>query len=333
MRIGVTYDRRADYLAMGMSEEDAAEFDSDITIASIIDTLGGLGHEPVPIGNVRALVERLAAGERWDAVFNICEGLAGLGREGQVPGLLDAYGIPYVFSDALTLAVSLDKGWTKRIVSAAGVPTPDFQVIERPADIAKVTLPFPLFLKPMAEGSGKGVDPRSRVNNPGELKSLAIELLGRCRQPVLVETYLPGREFTVGVIGTGGEARALGVMEIMPNENAPTPDYGFDNKERCDEFVRYRLIDDAEARAAADVALGAWRALRCRDGGRIDVRCDATGRPQFIEVNPLAGLNPEHSDLCFIARFKGLTYQELIGLIMSSFLKRHPELTSRRAAA
>ena len=333
MRIGVTYDLRADYLAMGMSEEDSAEFDAEVTIAGIVGALSALGHDPVRIGNVRALAQRLVAGERWDAVFNICEGLHGRGREAQVPGLLDAYGIPYVFSDGLTLAVSLDKGWTKRIVGAAGVPTPAFAVIERLADIAKITLPFPLFAKPMAEGSGKGVDTRSRVDTPAELRVVASELLARFRQPVLVETYLPGREFTVGIVGTGDEARSLGVMEIMPKDNAHTTDYSFENKERCDEFVGYRLIDDAVARAAAEVALGAWRALRCRDGGRVDIRCDAKGDPQFIEVNPLAGLNPEHSDLCFIARFAGLAYQDLIGLIMSSFLRRHPELANRRAAA
>ena len=333
MRIGVTYDLRADYLAMGMSEEDSAEFDAEVTIAGIVGALSALGHDPVRIGNVRALAQRLVAGERWEAVFNICEGLHGLGREAQVPGLLDAYGIPYVFSDGLTLAVSLDKGWTKRIVGAAGVPTPAFAVIERISDIAKVRLPFPLFAKPMAEGSGKGVDTRSRVNNRAELKAVATELLARFRQPVLVETYLPGREFTIGIVGTGDEARSLGVMEIMPKDNAHTTDYGFENKECCDEFVGYRLIDDAVARAAVEVALGAWRALRCRDGGRIDIRCDAKGAPQFIEANPLAGLNPEHSDLCFIARFAGLAYQDLIGLIMSSFLRRHPELANRRAAA
>jgi D-alanine-D-alanine ligase len=333
MRIGVTYDLRADYLAMGMSEEDSAEFDAEITIASIVNALVGLGHEPVRIGNIRALTERLATGERWDAVFNICEGISGYAREAHVPALLEAYGIPHVFSDALTLALSLDKAWTKRIVQAAGVPTAPFAVIERAADIAKVDLPFPLFLKPVAEGSGKGVNARSKVSNPAELKSVATELLARFRQPVLVETYLPGREFTVGIVGTGDEARALGVIDIAPTEKAVGIDYGYENKERCDENIVYRLIDDEDARAAAEVALQAWRVLRCRDGGRIDVRYDAEGRPQFIEVNPLAGLNPEHSDLCFLAGFKGLTYQELIGLIVSSFLRRHPELASRRAAA
>lgn len=333
MRIGVTYDLRADYLAMGMSEEDCAEFDVEITIASLIDALAALGHEPVRIGNIHALTKRLAAGERWDAAFNICEGLYGYAREAQVPALLEACRIPHVFSDALTQAVSLDKAWTKRIVAASGVRTPAFTVIEHAADAAKITLPFPLFLKPIAEGSGKGVDSRSKVNNAAELKSVATELLARFRQPVLVETYLPGRELTVGIVGTGEDARALGVLEIIPNDTAETVDYGFENKENCDANVSYRLLDDAEAQAAVDVALAAWRALRCCDGGRIDVRYDAAGYPQFIEVNPLAGLNPEHSDLCFIARFRGLAYQDLIGLIMSSFLKRHPELAGRRAAA
>jgi len=333
MHIGITYDLRADYLAQGMSEEDTAEFDAEITIAAICEALAGLGHEPVRVGHIRALTQRLTAGERWDAVFNICEGVKGYAREAQVPALLEAHNIPCVFSDALTLAVSLDKAWTKRIVSAAGVPTAPCAVIERTSDIAAISLPYPLFLKPVAEGSGKGVNARSLVTNAAELRHLAGELLARFRQPVLVETYLPGREFTVGLIGTGEAARVLGVLDIVPTANAAGTHYGYENKERCDENVIYRLAEDAEAQAAAEVALKAWRVLRCRDGGRIDVRNDAEGRPQFVEVNPLAGLNPEHSDLCFLAGFKGLSYQELIGLVMDSFLKRHPKLASRRAAA
>jgi len=333
MRIGVTYDLRADYLASGMSEEDSAEFDAEITIASIMGALSGLGHNPVRVGNIRAMTRLLASGERWDAVFNICEGVAGYAREAQVPALSEAYAIPCVFSDALTSALTLDKAWTKRIVCDAGIPTAPFAVIEQAADIGKVTLPYPLFLKPIAEGSGKGVNARSRVNNAVELKSVATELLARFHQPVLAEAYLPGREFTVGIVGTADDARALGVLEIGPTQKAAGGHYGYENKERCDENVVYRLVEDKEADAAAEIALAAWRVLRCRDGGRVDVRNDELGRPQFLEVNPLAGLNPEHSDLCFLARFKGLNYQELIGLIMASFLKRCPELASRRAAA
>jgi D-alanine-D-alanine ligase len=333
MRLGVTYDLRADYLAMGMSEEESAEFDAEITIASICDALSGLGHEPVRIGHIRSLTQRLAAGERWDGVFNICEGLAGYAREAQVPALLEAYKIPVVFSDPLTLALTLDKAWTKRIVRSTGVPTPDFAVIETAADIDGVRLPFPLFLKPIAEGSGKGVSERSRVNTQSELRLTATALLSQFRQHVLVETYLPGREFTVGITGTGNDASVLGVMEIRPTAKGTQSGYSYENKEHWEDRVTLHLAEDAEAGEAANVALSAWRALRCRDGGRADVRSDGEGRPQFLEVNPLAGLNPHHSDLCFIAGFKGLSYQELIGLIMTSFLKRHPELASRRAAA
>ena len=332
MRLGVTYDLRTDYLAKGMSEEDSAEFDAEITIASLCQALTSLGHDPIRIGNIRALTEKLVAGERWDAVFNICEGIAGYAREAQVPALLEAYRVPFVFSDPLTLAVALDKAWSKRIVGSLDVPTAPFAVIECSSDTSGISLPYPLFLKPLAEGSGKGINARSRVTNAAEMHAIANQLLVRFRQPVLVETYLPGREFTVGITGTANDSSVLGVLEIAPTENAQGTDYGYENKERCNENILYRLATDGDAEAAADVALQAWRALRCRDAGRVDVRNDAAGRPQFVEVNPLAGLNPEHSDLCFLATYKGLRYRDLIGLIMDSFLRRHPELAVRAAA-
>ena len=333
MHIGVTYDLRADYLALGMSQEESAEFDSEVTIAALCAALESMGHDTVRIGHLKALAGRLASGERWDAVFNICEGLRGYAREAEVPALLEGYDIPCVFSDPLTLSVALDKVWAKRIVRDQGVPTPAFAEIASPGDVARVDLPFPLFLKPVAEGSGKGVNDRSRVNNPAELKATALDLLSRFRQPVIAESYLPGREFTVGITGTGDDAEVLGVMEITPTKKAIAHGYGYENKEHWEDKVILRLADDSEGRAAGDVALAAWRALRCRDGGRVDTRSDANGRPHFLEVNPLAGLNPQHSDLCFLARFRGFSYQDLIGKIMTSFLKRHPELGSRKAAA
>lgn len=334
MRIGVTYDLKADYLALGYSEEDTAEFDSPVTIDAICAALAAQGHEPVRIGNVHTLAERLVAGERWDAVFNFCEGLKGVSREAQAPALLEAYDIPYVFSDPLTLAVSLDKAMAKRIVRDAGVPTPDFAVIEGADDIARVTLPYPLFLKPVAEGSGKGVGRMSKVTDAAGLRAVALDLLERFAQPVLVETFLPGREFTVGITGTGADALVLGVTEIVPKAGYVGDGYGLENKlEGWEEKLDVVSASEIDAKAAGEVALAAWRALRCRDGGRIDIRCDGAGRPQFIEVNPLAGLRPEHSDLCFIAQYAGLTYQDLIGRIMASFFKRHPELARRRAAA
>jgi len=326
MRIGVTYDLRADYLAMGYGEEETAEFDSEITIAALCGALTSLGYETARIGGVRKLAENLGAGERWDCVFNFCEGLKGVSREAQAPALLEAYDIPYVFSDPLTSAVALDKAMTKHIVRAYGVPTPDFAVIESAEDARRIDLPFPLFLKPVAEGSGKGIHANSKVDNVGDLARVAEDLLARFRQPVLAETFLPGREYTVGIVGTGADAESLGVMEVIFGDKAAAHGYGYENKEFYEGRMTYRLVEGAEGEAAAKVALAAWRALRCRDGGRIDLRCDGSGQPSFIEVNPLAGLNPERSDLVFIARFRNMSYRDLIGRIMAAFHKRHPEL-------
>jgi D-alanine-D-alanine ligase len=328
MRVGVTFDLRSDYLARGFGEEETAEFDSEVTIQGICGALADLGHVPVRIGNIHQLITRLVAGERYDCVFNICEGLAGVAREAQVPALLDAYQIPYVFSDALTLSLSLDKAMAKRVIRDAGVPTADFAVIETPADIAALELAFPVFAKPVAEGSGKGVGASSRATNSGELAAVVQDLLLRFRQPVLVESFLPGREFTVGITGTGAEAESLGVMEVIFTESAQAHGYGYENKEHFEGKMLYRLVDDEEAVAAEAVALLAWRVLRCRDGGRVDIRSDANGQPHFLEVNPLAGLNPERSDLVYLTRFAGIGYGDLIGRIMASFLRRHPELAA-----
>ena len=326
MRIGVTYDLRADYLAMGYGEEETAEFDSEVTIAAICTALDSLGLTPVRIGTVKNLIGRLAKNERFDAVFNFCEGFKGVAREAQVPAILDIYEIPYVFSDPLTLALALDKGMCKRVVRDAGVPTVDFRVIEKPADVKKVDLPFPLFLKPVREGSGKGVGADSKVDNARDLRRVAQNLLTKFQQPVLVEEFLPGREFTVGIVGTGDDAMVLGVSEIVPIGNWVGHGYGYENKEYSDDKVSVVEADDENTKAAGEVALAAWRALRCRDGGRVDVRCDGEGRPHFIEVNPLAGLRPDYSDLCLIAQRKGIGHAQLIGKIMAAFFKRHPEL-------
>lgn len=332
MRIGVTYDLRSDYLAIGYSEEETAEFDSEITIAALCDALSGLGFVPERIGGVKALAERLTAGERWDGVFNFCEGFKGLAREAHVPALLEAYEIPYVFSDPLTMALTLDKAMCKRVVRDCGVPTADFAVLDRIEDAARIALAFPLFLKPVAEGSGKGVDVNSKVNNLVELERTAANLFAKFRQPVLVETYLPGREFTVAITGTGSDARVLGVSEIVKKANYVGDGYGFENKEYWEDKVDIVGAPPAEARTAGDVALAAWRCLRCRDGGRVDIRGDAQGKPHFIEVNPLAGLRPDYSDMCFIATREGVSYQAMIGMIMDSFLRRHPGLAARRVA-
>jgi D-alanine-D-alanine ligase len=330
LRFGLCYDLKADYLAAGFSPEMAAEFDCIETVEGIETALAALGLKPVRIGSVRSLVARLAAGERWDGVFNQCEGVRGVAREAQVPAILEAFDIPYVFSDPLTLALALDKAMAKRVVRACGVPTAEFAVIETADDIGAVALPFPVFLKPVAEGSGKGVDAKSKADDAPALRAVATDLLARFRQPVLVETFLSGREFTVGITGTGEVAEVLGVAEIVQLGHFVGAGYGLANKlDGWEDKVAIAKADDPAAQDAAAVALSAWRALRCRDGGRVDIRCDGAGRANFIEVNPLAGIRPDFSDLCLIAKDAGLTYNALIAKIMASFFVRHPELARR----
>lgn len=325
MRIGLTYDLRDDYLAEGYTMEETAEFDRVDTVEGIEGALHQLGCNTERIGNVKALVRRLAAGDRWDLVFNIAEGMRGPGREAQVPALLEAYEVPFVFSDSLVLALALHKGMTKRVVRDAGLPTPGFAEVACLEDVARVNLPYPLFAKPIAEGTGKGITTASRIETEEHLREVCGRLLAEHSQPVLVETYLPGREFTVGVVGTGREAEAVAVLEVAYRPHADAI-YSYHTKSNYEDLVDYHLQDGPLGDACKELALGVWRLLGCRDGGRLDVRCDASGRPSFIEVNPLAGLNPIISDLPILCRMAGMEYPELIRRIVLSAVARYPAL-------
>lgn len=319
MRIGITYDLKSDYLKEGYSLEDVAEFDCEETIEGIERGIEKRGYFPDRIGNIKALVERLSRGERWDLVFNIAEGMEGLGREAQIPALLEAYKIPFTFSGSDLMAMTLNKAVTDAVVRSYGIPAAEFFLVKSTDDLSRMPLPYPVFVKPVAEGTSKGISDRSCVFNVAELEDVCLDLLERFRQPVLVETYLPGREFTVGLIGTGDNARIVGVAEIILGTRADQHAYTYDNKQMYEERVRYILVEEPEV---ASVALKAWKALECRDAGRIDIRMDDQGKPRFIEVNPLAGLNPSYSDLPILCRMAGLGYEELIAEIIFSASER-----------
>lgn len=335
LRVGLVYDLRGDYLAEGFTEEDVAEFDSEGTIAALEATITSLGYEVERIGNARRLCERLVMGERWEMVFNIAEGLGGRCREAQVPALLELYGVPYTFSDPLVCAATLDKAVAKRLVAQARLRTPLFAVVRTTADADGLSLRYPLFAKPLAEGTGKGIDQQSRIDAPEQLKAVCTELLARYRQPVLVEEYLPGREFTVGIVGTAEKARVIGTMEIELRKKDEPAVYSYLNKEECESRIWYHPInDDMQLKAQVEqLALDSFRVLECRDGGRVDLRCDADGRPCFIEVNPLAGLHPTHSDLPMIATQEGMAYAELIKAILDSAFERTLQVSNNKLSS
>jgi len=323
MRVALVYDLRDDYRALGLSEEEIAEFDSVETIDQLAAALEALGCEVARVGRGQALAARLVAGERYHLVFSIAEGVKGRSREAQVPALCELFDQPYLFSDPLTMAASLDKAVAKRLVRDAGVPTPAFAVAEGRANELSDWADFPAFVKPVAEGTGKGCEAASLVQTPAELREAVAHVVTRYRQPALVERYLSGREFTVGIVGNGNDARVLGVCEILLRPNAEANVYSLHNKELCEDLVTYGPASDGEARLAGTRALQVYRALECRDTARIDFRSDSHGEPHFLEANPLAGLNPWHSDLPILAAQNGIEFVTLIGMILDAGLARY----------
>jgi D-alanine-D-alanine ligase len=248
--------------------------------------------------------------------------LFGFAREAQVPALLDAFQIPCTFSDGLVFALTLHKGFTKRVVRDLGIPTPDFAIVSRESDIEHVSLPYPLFVKPVAGGSSVGVSAASFVADSPALAATCRRLLETFQQPALVEAFLPGRELTVGIVGTGPRARVLGVMEVIFTPDAEAHGYSYANKKLV--RARYQIVDDAAAVEAAGIALRAWTGVGCRDAGRVDCRCSRDGHPHFLEINPLAGLHPRLGDLVILAGLVGVRYDQLIESIVASACERLP---------
>jgi D-alanine-D-alanine ligase len=320
MKIGLTFDLRSWYIDRGYSMEETAEFDKQETVDALENSLKLMGYETDSIGNTFQLIEALAAGKRWDMVFNIAEGLYGDGRESVVPAILDQYKIPYVFSGPVIMGISLNKHIAKLVVSAAGVPVSPGNLISGLKDLENCKLKYPLFVKPVSEGTGKGITEKSLVNSPSELKEMVDWILGEFRQPALVEEYLPGREFTVGIVGYGDEAVAIGGMEVICANNLP---YSIEVKENYQNYCTYKPLDPDIIDECKSVSLGAWRALDAVDAGRVDLKADRFGKICFIEANPLAGLNPVHSDLPILSRMYGIDYQTLLEMIMKAAVKRN----------
>lgn len=319
MNIGLTYDLRSWYIDRGYSMEETAEFDKQETIDALDNSLKLMGYETQHIGNAFQLIEALANGSRWDLVFNIAEGLYGDGRESLVPSILDQYRIPYVFSGPVIMGLSLNKHLAKTIVAASDVPVSPGYLISDIKDINRIKLNFPMFIKPVSEGTGKGITKKSLVKSFDELTGMVEWILHEFNQPALVEEYLPGREFTVGIVGNGDQTTVIGGMEIVCSNNLP---YSVEVKENYEKYCSYNLIEESLMDECASVALGAWKALGAADAGRVDLKADRNGRICFIEANPLAGLNPIHSDLSILAKMCKIDYQSLMEMIMKAAISR-----------
>jgi len=320
MRIGFTFDAVEDYgPCAGAPADYYGELESEESVSTIEASLQRLGHEVVRLGHLQNLLRFLLGRGTVDIVFNFSEGLHGRAREAQVPAILEAFCIPYVGSDPLTLAVCLDKAMTKRLWRLEGLPTADFCVITCEADLERALadcLDFPLFVKPAWEGSSKGIDAESVITTPLGLSTKVRRLLALYEQPVLVETFLPGPEYTVALLGNGDQTWVLGAVQIADKIT------GFKEKKHWHEETFLPVPSPALRQDLMELARRAYLAVECRDLGRVDMRLDAAGRLQLLEINPLPGLRTTASAVPAIARQAGLDYDQMIAEIMRSALTR-----------
>jgi D-alanine-D-alanine ligase len=298
-----------------------AEWDDIHTIRAVERALAGR-HQ---VSLVEANLHSFAAFQelRPDLVFNIAEGLLGNSREAQIPAMLDMLGIPYTGSDPVTLGICLDKRRTKEILAYHRIPTPRFSIVASMGEIP-TRLHYPLMVKPTLEGSSKGVTDRALVRDRRALVRQVEWVLETYRQPALVEEFLPGREFTVALLGNGPSLRALPIVEInfdtLPR--GVNPIYSYEAKwlwDREDDplqiFSCPAPLEPLLRKNIEEICKKAFHAMGCRDWCRIDVRLDASGMPHIIELNPLPGILPRpEQNSCFpkAARAAGLSYDQMI---------------------
>ncbi len=319
IRVGFTYNVKRSH-----DGDDEAEWDPPETIIAIANALARQGHIVVHLEATPDLPRVLAEAD-VDLIFNIAEGVEGRNREAQVPALCELLGIPYTGSDSATLAIALDKALGKKVLMQHDILTPKFQLMESARERLSSDMKFPLIVKPNAEGSSKGIDSTNVVDNEEDLRTAVKLCVEKYRQPALVEEYIAGREFTVGLLGDK-RPRVLPPMEICfkaTDNTRPVYDYGV--KQEWEKHVYYECpakLTESELKAMEKIARATFWALDCRDVARVDMRMDAEGRIYVLEVNPLPGLTPDYSDLVLIAKAIGMEYDTLIAEIMVGGLRR-----------
>lgn len=321
LRVGIACNMKLD-----RSDDTQAEFDEPETIEAIKRALNKGGFEPVVLEATKGFPEKLKE-ERPDFVFNIAEGVSGRSREAQIPAILDYYGVPYTGSDAAALAVALDKALTKRLASSIGVKTPPFFIITSKDFKVPEDMIYPVILKPNAEGSSKGISDVSVAADEKELREKAGRELDMYGGEIMAEAYIDGREFTVGIVGNGKDAKAYEPMEIIYNKlRGAYKVYSFEVKRNYRDYISYKCpaeVDIKSNNAMKDAALGLFRLMGCRDFARMDFRMSMDGTVYFIEANPLPGLAPEYSDYPMLAGYNGVSYDDTVLGVLHEAIGRY----------
>ncbi len=324
--IGITYDLKGDWQGASDDPVDAAaELDGHKTIECLKAALESAGHKVVLIGGARQLISRVTGGDlKVDIVFNISEGFKGRNRESQVPAILDLYNIPFVGADALTLGVTLDKVVAKKCFIAEGIPTARyFKATLEDNLFALNTIGFPLFVKTLHEGTSKGITQASRVADFEQLKAQVEHINRNYKQPALVEEFIKGTEFTVGVIGNNPPVAMPVVQYAIAGKTALGNEfYSYRHvAEKLVEHICPAPIDEKLAKNLQELAVRAYKSVDCRDFGRVDFRVDEAGKPYVLEINPLPNLSPDDVFVLFGKVLK-MSYNQIINKIMDEALLR-----------
>ncbi len=317
------------------------ELDSERTVAGIERALRAGGHEVIAMEGDVTLPQKLSH-YKVDIAFNTCEGHRGGSREAQIPAILDALGMPYTGSGVMTLAIALDKAMTKRVFAFHGLPTPAFQTFITGDERIDARLKYPLFVKPSREGSGMGVTAKSVVRNARELRAQVKHVIHAYRQAALVEEFIEGREFTLGLLGNLSpdelhpkngkwQSSTLRVFPPLEVDLSPCPPeeaglYTSVIKGKLYEVPKYLCpapISKAMRAKMERYAMGAFAALECYDFARVDFRIRADDhQPYILEINPLAGLQEGISDIVMEAEAGGVNYIGLINGILEAAAQR-----------
>lgn len=316
-----------------IDEDTFAEWDTEETINAVRDALA-INHNVTLVEADNDAFETLRE-LNPDIVFNIAEGFNGISREAQIPAMLEFLNIPYTGSDPVTLGICLDKSRTKEILSYYKIPTPQFLLIEKDDNYSLIDFPLPAIVKPVAEGSSKGIYNSSVVKTKADLKREIQKVHQDYNQPALIEKFLEGREFTVAILGNGKDARCLPIIEMkfeeLPEGVLPIYSYEakwiFDTREEpLDIYECPANINEKLKSMIEEVALNTFRVLKCRDWSRVDIRLDENGIPNVLEINPLPGILPDPNDnSCYpkAARAAGMSYEEMINSVLNEARKRY----------
>ncbi|WP_432404763.1 D-alanine--D-alanine ligase family protein [Wukongibacter sp. M2B1] len=324
LTVALTYNLKKN--ESNLNEDDEAEFDDLETVNDIKLSLEAIGCEVILLEATSEIVNTIQ-NRNIDIVFNFAEGLKGRGRESQIPALLNMLSIPFTGSDETTLGVALDKSLAKRIVAYDNIKTPKFQVFFNGKEKLNKRLKYPLIVKPNAEGSSKGIIDTSVAKNNEELYFLINRIITNYNTPALVEEYIDGREFTVGIFGNDDDLEVLPIMEINFDNTKGTGFYSYNVKKNSKNLTSYICpanLSAKEQKLISDFAKKIFNSLECKDVARIDLRVsNIDGKPYFIEINPLPGLVDGFSDLTLIWKSMGREYKDLIKRILNESLKRY----------